>query len=204
MNRASPDFKSTDWRGRLRTLTKPTAQLPGFDTIAPPVCTGNPVFFSAGLFSCAPCTVCRACPGHTVLNASCSAPWKGGKRAKPGAHSAVYNDKDRAKVEVIYHDPSKPTPVGSIHKPFTQATYVPRASAPKAPVPKAPVPGPPVPKALVSKPPVPKGPVPRAPVPKVLKNSYCFIIFHTHLGFDFCASVLGIGGLSGTCAGGQR
>lgn len=45
-----------------------------------------------------------------------------------GAHRAVYNDKDRTKVEVMYHDPKKPIPLGSSQHPFSKADYVPKAS----------------------------------------------------------------------------
>ncbi|OJJ05868.1 hypothetical protein ASPVEDRAFT_154010 [Aspergillus versicolor CBS 583.65] len=46
----------------------------------------------------------------------------------PGAHRAVYNDKRRARVDVIYHDPNKPIPPASRHRPFSKADYVPKAS----------------------------------------------------------------------------
>ncbi|KAJ5629949.1 hypothetical protein N7528_003606 [Penicillium herquei] len=45
-----------------------------------------------------------------------------------GAHRAVYDNKNRSQVDVIYHDPTKkPNKPGGIDG-FSMATYIPRAS----------------------------------------------------------------------------
>ncbi|KAL2151407.1 hypothetical protein VTH82DRAFT_6505 [Thermothelomyces myriococcoides] len=62
---------------------------------------------------------------HTPIIPGTSQPYQSGP---PGAHRVVYNDKDRSKCDVIYHDDSKPKSKNAKHAPFSKATYVPRAS----------------------------------------------------------------------------
>ncbi|BCS26989.1 uncharacterized protein APUU_60037A [Aspergillus puulaauensis] len=63
---------------------------------------------------------------HVPINPGQTKPFQ--RPTPSGAHRAVYNDNDRAKVDVIYHDPNKPIPAGSKFRPFSKADYVPKAS----------------------------------------------------------------------------
>ncbi|KAK4653970.1 hypothetical protein QC762_510244 [Podospora pseudocomata] len=62
---------------------------------------------------------------HTPIEPGSLTPYVPG--TKPGAHRAVYNDTNRAVVDVIYHDPNKPPKNGSKFEEFSKATYVAKA-----------------------------------------------------------------------------
>lgn len=63
---------------------------------------------------------------HVPIRPGTQTPWKHGDR--PGAHRAVYNDKDRkSNIDVIYHDHRKPLTGGGSSRDFSKAQYVPRA-----------------------------------------------------------------------------
>lgn len=46
--------------------------------------------------------------------------WRWGR---PGVVRFVYNDDDRDKFDVIYHDPTELVSIGSVYPPFSKATY---------------------------------------------------------------------------------